>query len=169
MKFLLFVFVLFPLSAWAADYLPPITNKADCLRYDGQKYDNCIDLVNQKQKFDHSKWEYEQSRTQESKPDCFQGFMGNFGESVGRDYEHEQEKADQLRDAAERRLETLKSCRQELRESWLSFEDKKAEQARERALLPTKLKQAELDYQREMNRINMECQEKAKEDFANMF
>ncbi len=162
MKFLLFVFILFPVSVWAADIIEAnITNEPDCMRFSDNKtkFDQCLKLVKTTK-------DREDARNQEPRPDCFQGFIGNFGESIGRDYKHEQEKADQLKDAAEKRLETLKNCRQELRETWIAFQNKKAEQNKERALLPTKLRQAELDYQREMNRINTECEEKGKQEFT---
>lgn len=166
-KFLLFVFVLFPVSVWGRgnlEVVAPINNRADCVRFPkGVDRDECIELVNDQQEREDQKWLYE---NQDPQPNCFSNLSNNFKGGLDRDYQFEQDRARQLMEAAEKRAETLKNCRQELRKTWIDFQNKKAEQAKQRALYPVKLRQAELNYQKELNRIQRQCREKGNADYV---
>ena len=183
MKFLLFVFVLFlfPLGLLADDESSnpcgsyPYGNEeeqkewkkciqtvnplggsyAHCNRYEGVEYNTCIETERM----------YQKSPESEPQPHCIENLGQNFVGGLGRNYEHQQSKSENLMTAAERRLETLKNCRQELRESWISFQEKKADQQQKRNLFPIKLRQAEIKYQRELNRVRRECRQKSNQEF----
>ena len=194
-KILFSVFVLFPLSSWGnktnpcgnySDYTDkaefnkclndqrkhekdlaefnrpvnplPTGNYAHCNRYkdkdDEAKYQQCI----------HEERMFQRGGDQ--KPTCFDDLSNSFTGGLGRNYQHQVDESRQLLGAAERRFGTLKDCRRELRESWIDFQRKKTDHMKERSLLPIKLRQAEIDYQKELNRIRRDCRQKSNKEFA---
>ncbi len=161
MKFLLFVFVLFPASSWAAE---SSHGAGVCFRkgMEGEEKNQCLKYFTDKANADRK---LQRELQMEPQPNCFENLGKSFTGGLGRSYEHDKEKSRELLDASQSRMEVLKDCRQELRETWVSFQAKKAERQKQQNLYPVKLREAELGYQREINRINRECRGKANADF----
>ena len=97
--------------------------------------------------------------------DCFRNMKDSYIDGIGDDHKAYLERSNKLNQAARERYETLKSCRRELRESYLDFQKKSDDVRKETNLLPIKIRKNEISFQEEVNRIKRECRAKANEDF----
>ena len=182
-KFFLFVFVFFSLNLTANAGICEGMTKEQCdamieLEKEkaanqpvnplgGGQYDFCFRLYpNDTEKQRQCIQGERDSRHQEPETDCFPDLAGGMKDKVSREFEWQQQRIKGLKESAEARMENIKNCRQEMREAWIDLQAKKSEQTKERNLLPIKLREAELKYEREINRINRECRQKADEDFG---